>query len=130
MARTPKIAPQIRAAAIADLLAGEQPAVVAATYGLDPATVRQWKTRFVTSDSADVPARKPTLEAQHASIGATVLDLLQAKLKASQALAVAVSDPEWLKRQSAAELAALGQWLDGSAFAIGDRLALGAPARE
>jgi hypothetical protein len=132
MARTPKLDPKIRAAAIADLLAGEQPAVVAANHGLDPATVRQWKARFVTADPADVPAhQKPSIAAQKASMGEVILDLLRAKLQASQSLAVVATDPEWVKRQSAAELAVFGQWLDSSAFAIGDRLANGAaPAHE
>ncbi len=131
MARTPTIDPQIRAAAIADLLAGEQPAVVAATHGLDPATVRQWKARFVTADPADVPThRKPVLEAQKASMGELIIGCLRSKLQASQAVAAVATDPEWVKRQSAAELAVFGQWLDASAFAIGDRLALGTPAHE
>ena len=126
-----RISPKVRAAALADLHAGEQPAVVAAKYGIDAATVRQWKTRYVTADvtpvTAPEPSRRPALEAQKAHIGETILDLLRAKLKASQALAEAVSDPNWIRRQPAAELATLGQWLDSTAFAIGDRLAGSAP---
>jgi len=122
-----RIAKKIRAAAIADMLAGEQPAVVAATYGLDPAIVRQWKTRYVTSDSADVPARTPpSVAAQKASMGELIIGCLRTKLQASLALAEVATDPEWVKRQSAAELALFGQWLDASALAIGDRLAHGA----
>jgi hypothetical protein len=127
MPRKPTISPKVRAAALAELLAGEQPAVVAAKYGIDAGTVRMWKTRYVASDVAPVaptqPLSKPVLEAQKVSIGEIILDLLAAKLKASQALAEAVNDPAWIRSQPAAELAALGQWLDGSAFAIGDRLA-------
>lgn len=127
MARKPKISPKVRAAVIADLMAGEQPAIVAARHGVDAGTVRMWKTRYVAGDVAPVapapPISKPAIEAQKVSIGAIILDLLAAKLKASQALADAISDPAWIKQQPAAELAALGQWLDGSAFAIGDRLA-------
>ena len=58
MART-TIDPQIRAAAIADLLAGEQPAAVAATYGLDPTIVRQWKARY-DKDTLHPPPGKRT----------------------------------------------------------------------
>ncbi len=123
------IRPELRAAALADLLAGDQPAIVAERYQLDPDTVRQWKRRYVTSDVTEpvtrVTPQKPALEVQKAHIGETILDLLRAKLQASQAIAEAVADPDWLQRQSAAELAALGQWLDGTAFAIGDRLAGG-----
>ena len=122
-----RIRPELRAAALADLLAGDQPAIVAERYGLDRNTVKQWKQRYVTGDVTAQPVRapvqKPALEAQKAHIGETILDLLRAKLQASQAIAEAVADPGWLQRQSAAELAALGQWLDGTAFAIGDRLA-------
>ena len=127
MARTTTIKPAIRAAAIADLLAGEQPAAVAATYGLDPTSVRQWKTRYVTSDSADVPARTPpSVAAQKASMGELIIECLRSKLQAIQAISEVATDPEWVKRQSAAELALFGQWLDSSALAIGDRLAHGA----
>lgn len=129
MAEKRRISPDLRAAALADLHAGEQPAIVAERYGLDGDTVRKWKQRYVTADVTEpvtrVTARQPTVEAQKSYIGETILDLLRAKLKASQAIAEAVSDPDWLTRQSAAELAALGQWLDGTAFAIGDRLAGG-----
>lgn len=122
-----RISPKVRAAALADLHAGEQPAVVAAKYGIDAAKVRVWKQRYVTSDvtpvTAPEPIRRPALEAQKVSIGETILDLLRAKLKASQAIAAAAADPDWLREQPASELAALGQWLDATAFAIGDRLA-------
>ena len=122
-----RIAKKIRAAAIADLLAGEQPAAVAATYGLDPTIVRQWKTRYVTSDSADVPARTPpSVAAQKASMGELIIECLRSQLQAIHAVAEITTDPEWAKRQSAAELAVFGQWLVSSALAIGDRLAHGA----
>lgn len=126
------IAPEIRAQAIADLLAGEQPAIVAERYGIDQSTVRSWRRRYVATDSATqltdaTPVQRPALIAQKAHIGELVIDLFTTKLKASAALAAAVSDPVWLAKQSAAELAVLGQWLDSSAFAIGDRLA-GRPA--
>lgn len=126
-----RIPTKTRAAAIADLQAGEQPAVVAERYGLEMSTVRVWKARFVTVSEtqhvAPAPVR-PTIERQQAEIGALVLDLLAAKLKASQAIAEAASDQAWLKQQAASELAALGEWLDTTAFAIGDRLAGGRAA--
>jgi hypothetical protein len=126
-----KISPRKRAAALADLQAGEQPAVVAARHKIDPDVVRQWKARYVTADVTHVtpakPVVKPSIEVQKRTIGELVLDLLAAKLEASAAIARAASDPAWLERQSPAELAALGQWLDSTAFAIGDRLAGSTP---
>ncbi|MEI8166999.1 MAG: helix-turn-helix domain-containing protein [Chloroflexales bacterium] len=134
MART-TIDPQLRAAALADLLAGEQPAVVAERHGLNPATVRQWKARLGTAAPvATIVAapthRKPALEAQQASMGELILGCLRSQLQAIQAVAEITTDPEWVKRQSAAELAVFGQWLVSSALSIGDRLAHGAPAPE
>lgn len=123
-----RIPTKIRAQAIADLQAGEQPAVVAERYTLNRDTVKQWKQRYVTEAVTDrvtvsPPVTRPTIERQQAEIGALVLDLLAAKLEASKAIAKAASDPAWLKQQAASELAALGEWLDTTAFAIGDRLA-------
>ena len=123
-----RASPDIKAAALADLMAGEQPAVVAAKYGIDAATVRKWKERHVTSDvtvavTRDVTPVRPTVEAQQRAIGEIVLDLLRAKLEASRAIAEAAKNPAWLAEQPAAELAVFGQWLDSTAMALGDRLA-------
>lgn len=128
-----RVTPEIRAAALADLHAGEQPAVVADRYGLDGATVRKWKQRLVTPTVTEhvtpdvtvsrAPVARPQVARQQAEIGALVLDLLAAKFRASEAIAKAVTDEAWLKQQPASELAALGEWLDATALAIGDRLA-------
>lgn len=127
MARS-TVSPEVRAAALADLYAGEQPAVVAERYGISANTVKQWKKRYVTDivtvTPSAVPIVRPAVEAQQRQIGAIVLDLLRAKLEASAAIAEhARHNPAWLNSQSAAELAVFGQWLDGTALAIGDRLA-------
>jgi transposase-like protein len=130
------VSPDIRAAAIADLLSGDTPAEVARRYGIDPTNVRQWKARYVTAGVTDTPTHvtpdvtlpTPQIGTQH-EIGRLLLDLLAAKLKASQAIAEAASDPAWLDRQSAADLAQLGEYLDRSAFSLGDRLATAAQQR-
>lgn len=122
-----RINAKTRAAALADLHAGEQPAIVAERHGLEMGTVRQWKARYVTevvTQRGTIEAR-PSLERQHQQIGELVLDLLAAKLKASAEIAKAASDPDWRAKQSGSELAAFGEWLDATAFAIGDRLAGG-----
>jgi hypothetical protein len=125
-----RISPELRAAALADLHAGDQPAIVAERHGIDAATVRSWKARFVATDIATdatpiATRQHPAIERQKVEIGSAVLDLLRAKLDASRAIAEAVKDPAWLKRQRANDLATLGEWLDGTALAIGDRLAGG-----
>ena len=59
--------------------------------------------------------------------GEMLLDLLASKLEASAALAVTVrqllDSPAWASYQDPEALATLGQWLDESALAFGDRLA-------
>lgn len=118
----------IKAAALADLYAGDQPAVVAQRYGLPAGTVRQWKNRMdVTADVTQrdnrVTTHQPLVEQRQARIGDLIIRLLEAKLRASERLAHHFTKAAWLDTQSAGELAALGQYLDQSAFAIGDRLA-------
>ena len=124
-----KISPELRAAALADLHAGDQPAIVPERHGIDSNTVRQWKNRYVTEAvtpvTQPVTRQHPAIDRQKTEIGNAVLDLLRAKFDASRAIAEAVKDPAWLKRQRASELATLGQWLDATALAIGDRLAGG-----
>lgn len=122
---------KIKAQVIADLTAGEQPAIVADRYGIDTAKVRVWKQRYVTQSVTDVtPVTAPSVPPvqlekirQQNRIGELVLELLAAKLEASQAIAQQANDVAWRKQQRAGELAAFGQWLDQSALALGDRLA-------
>lgn len=115
---------QRKAAAIADLAAGESPQIVAERYGLNPYTVRSWKRREVRKlISPEATYLAPAHVAPHGAIGDLILDLLAAKLEASTAIARAVSNPQWLATQSGSDLAALGAWLDSTALAIGDRLA-------
>lgn len=114
-----------KAAAIADLVGGESAQVVAERYGLNPATVRAWKARIVPRLISPEMQQRATrhVVVQRAQLGDTIIALLIAKLAASKAIAEAVQNPAWLATQSGSELAALGQWLDSTAFALGDRLA-------
>jgi len=114
-----------KAQALADLYAGEQPAVVAARYGFDGATVRQWKSRLVTPDVTPpvTVIRRPELEMQQLAIGDLVLDNLRAKLIATQRIAEHAATSTWLDKQTAADVAELFERLDQSAIGILDRLA-------
>lgn len=142
------ISPEKRAAAQADLLTGDQPAIVAQRYGLDPALVRKWKQRLSSTpdvtpnvtphvtpvtmsrpESAVSPPRYPAREAQQATIADLVLQNLMAKLEATQQIALHVSNADWLNKQSASQLAELFECLDRSAVAILDRLASARPGR-
>jgi hypothetical protein len=125
MTKARRIDPKKKAAAIADLLNGDQPAVVAARYGFDSATVRQWKSRLVTPDvTAGVTVvRRPELESQQLELGELVMQNLRAKLIATQRIAEHAATPAWLDKQTAADVAALFERLDQSAIGILDRLA-------
>ena len=124
MAR-PRINKRQKAAAIADLLSGEQPAIVAARYGFESSTVRQWKSRLVTSDVTKnvTVIHRPNLEVQQFELGELVILNLRAKLIATQRIAEYVTTPEWLDKQNAADVAALFECIDQSAINILDRLA-------
>lgn len=118
-----------KAAALADLLNGDQPAVVAARYKLNPTTVRSWKARLdlptATGDATGVATviRQPAIEAQQLAIGDLVLASLRAKLLATQKIAEHAATTPWLEKQSAADVAQLFEVLDRAAIGILDRMA-------
>ena len=127
------VSPEVRAAALADLHAGEQPAVVAERYGLDANTMRQWKLRHVTQGvTQDVTERNaahvtvirhPQIEAQQLELGELVMMNLRAKLEATQRIAEYATTPHWIDKQNASDMAELFEVLDRSAISILDRLA-------
>jgi hypothetical protein len=94
-----EIPEEIKAAAIADLHL-MSPAAVAAKYGLKPTTVRQWKSRELPELVTNVTEKKER-------IGALMLEYLEASLNALAAQAYVASDPEYINRQPANELAIL-----------------------
>ena len=123
-----RASPDIKAAAMADLLAGEQPAVVAERYKLNPATVRSWKLRddatIIATDATPVARQiRPSVEDRKQRIAELILDLLAAKLEASQRLTVYLSDPGFVAKQKVEQLVALNDYFDRTALTLGDRLA-------
>lgn len=131
----------VKAAAMADLMAGEQPAVVAQRYGLPPGTVRQWKNRMavtlaVTPDVTphDPPRvtaiQRPNVEDRQARIGSLIIELLQARLEAQLALARHITTNDaWVDKQTASDLASLDGHLHRTAVDVLDRLAGRRPER-
>lgn len=128
------IPPEVRAAAIADLQDGQQPAIVAEKHGIDAAKVRVWKQRYVMPDVTDsvtssatpghpVLVRQPRREAAQLAIAELIMDNLRAKLLATQRIAEHAANPAWLEKQTAADVAALFTEIDRSAVAILDRMA-------
>lgn len=129
-----RIPSEIRAAALADLETGEQPAIVAERYGIDRSVVKTWKQRYVTNGVTDsladpdrpvaVPIRRPLIEQAQLDIAALVMQNLRAKLIATQRIAEYAADtPAWLEKQTAADVGALFEHFDRSAIAILDRMA-------
>lgn len=126
--------PDVKAAAIADLMTGEEAPEVARRYHLNAATVRKWKERYVTSSQHPVTpvtpvtpvaglVRPSSLEARKQRIAELILDLLAAKLEASHRLTAYLSDPAFLERQSFEQLVNLNGYLDRTSLTLGDRLA-------
>ena len=122
----------IKAAAMADLLTGDQPAVVAERYGVRPGTVRQWKMRLevtpsVTNhvtDAVTVVQQRPTIEERQARIGSLIIEVLEARLEAQLAITKHVStNGTWINNQTAADLATLDGHLHRTAVDVLDRLA-------
>jgi hypothetical protein len=135
MARDP-IPPEVKAAALADLMSGIQPAVVAADYGLPSGTVRSWKARLDLPDATGVATggegvatgvarRQPAMEAQQLALGDLIMANLRAKLIATQKIAEYATTTTWLNNQTAADVATLFDALDRSAIGIGGDLSGG-----
>ena len=120
---------EIKAAALADLASGDQPAVVAQRYGLNRDLVNKWKQRMSAQVSAPLsaqtsaPIRRPSVELEQLSLTELVMSNLRAKLIATQRITEHATTPEWLNKQNAADVAGLFECLDRSAVGILDRLA-------
>jgi transposase-like protein len=121
----PKVSDEVKAAALADLANGEQPVLVAQRYGIPDGTVRQWKNRLDLPVTENVTRnvttgvtiiRRPSIEEHQTRILELMYRNLAAKLAASERIAEHVTDPNWLYRQDAAGIAALGQYLDATAL--------------
>lgn len=123
---------EVKAAALADLLAGEQPAVVAQRYGINRGTVKSWKARLASTDASTAPLdasvdaviRQPAVEDRQARIGALIIQLLEARLAAQIAIAEHVrTNGTWINEQTASDLASLDGHLHRTTVDVLDRLA-------
>jgi transposase-like protein len=120
------VPPEVRAAAIADLQTGDTPADVAKRYGIDRGTVKMWKQRYVAAHenrTVTVSPNPSPIEVAQLNIAELVMHNLRAKLIATQRIAEYVTNPEWLQKQTAAELGELFEHIDRSAVGILDRMA-------
>lgn len=95
--------PEIKAAVMAALLAGQGVAEIAAEYRLPEGTVKSWRSRLKRQDApvADVAPEK------REEVGDLLLRYLRATLLTLEQQTVAFRDPEWLRKQPAGEVAVL-----------------------
>lgn len=97
------ISEELKAAALADLYF-MSPSAVAAKHGIKRATIYKWIERgepLARTDASDV------VQIKKARIGALMLEYLEAAMNALTAQAYVTSDPDYINRQPAGELAIL-----------------------
>jgi transposase-like protein len=97
-AKRAKYDPEIRAAAIAALLAGQSVSAVAKQYNLPKGTVSDWKRKPVGVD----PTQKPNDGSE--SIGELLNRLVRAQLLQCIAIAEVWQDKKWIRTKGATEI--------------------------
>ena len=93
--------PQMKAAVLASLLAGQSVSSVAEEYEIPRGTVSSWRR------NADPTALYDVDQPQKREVGDLLMVYLRANLQALTAQAEQFADKEWLKQQDASELAVL-----------------------
>lgn len=93
---------QVKAAALASLLAGQAPGEVARAFGIPVGTLKSWKSRQLRGDSVATVATDV-----RERIGLLLLTYLEETLVTLTIQQKAFRDESWLYKQSAAEAATL-----------------------
>ena len=93
---------EVRARCLAALNAGDSPAAVSAQYNVPAATLRSWKAR-----AAQAGATPLVSEEKRLCMGDLLVGYLTEVVTALRKQAVVGGDAEYLKKQSAADLAVL-----------------------
>lgn len=93
---------QVKAAALAALLAGQSPSEVARAFGIPAGTLKSWKSRQLRGESVATVATD-----SRERIGQLLLAYLETTLETLKAQQEAFRDKAWLLKQSAAEVATL-----------------------
>lgn len=94
---------EVKAQALAAMLAGQSPAMVAATFKIPIGTLKSWKSRQQNGSSVATVA---TVEKRE-RIGSLLLEYLEEGLITLREQVKVFRDPTWLKTQSASEVAVL-----------------------
>src|SRR5262245_31842155 len=92
----------VKAQALAALLAGQAIGEVARTFNIPSGTLKSWKSRQLHGESVATVATDV-----RERIGALLLDYVQTTLETLIAQQMAFRNEEWLREQSAAEVATL-----------------------
>jgi transposase-like protein len=101
---------QIKAQALAALLAGQALSDVSRAFGVPTGTLKSWKSRQLRGESVATVATDA-----RERIGMLLLEYLETTLETMKAQQVVFRDEEWLRKQSAAEVATLhGTTLTGA----------------
>ena len=106
MART-DYAPETKAAVMAALLEGQSVSSVASRYSIPKGTVSGWKEKAKKQARSRGVAEDATQKRDGASIGDLLLELLEKNVRSLIAISELATDPEWLRKQGAAEIATL-----------------------
>lgn len=93
---------QVKAQALAALLAGQSPSEVARLYNIPVGTLKSWKSRQLNGESVATVATDA-----RDRIGALLIDYLETTLSTLIMQQKVFANAEWLLKQSAAEVATL-----------------------
>lgn len=92
---------EIRAAVLADLMTGSSLNATARKFGVDRNTIRRWR------GDAGLTVPPPVALEKRANLGEQLYGYLEDSIGALRSQLAVFADPDWLKKQSAAELAIL-----------------------
>lgn len=109
---------EVKAIAIAELMAGDSPTVIAARHDLPRKSVSNWKAALTPEQLAEVSRNTG------GRLDDLVCDHLEATLQSLTAQAKVTGDPEYIHKQSAGDLARLHGTMFERAFLMLERLKL------
>jgi transposase-like protein len=110
MAKDGGYSAEMKAAVMAALLTGQSVSSVAREYHLPKGTVSSWKKRSPEVATVATPrdAKRAAADtAEHAEVGALLMQYLQAALRTLKTQVEVFGDKDWLKKQPASEAAVL-----------------------
>ncbi len=109
---------EVKAQAKAELIAGDSPTVVAARHNLPRRSVSTWKAALTPEQLAEVSRNT------RGRLDELVCDHLEATLQSLTAQAKATGDPEYIRNQSAGDLARLHDTMFERTFSMLGRFEL------